>query len=88
MFRKLAFPETSRNSQKLPETSVISPLAGVADLQPTSFSATEKELLIKFLKSVSKHSENFEEGFCYEILFSKLPAFKLQPSVFKFTESS
>ena len=81
MFLKLAFPETS----------MISLLAGAADLQPTSFNATEKELLIEFLKSVSKYSENFEEGFYHEVLFSKLPAFKLQSSVlhlFKFTESS
>ena len=41
-------------------------------LQPTDCNSTNNGLLIKFLKSVSKMSESFQEEICNEFLFQQI----------------
>lgn len=59
IFQNVAGLETLRNSL----------LTGVVDLQSTGLNAAKNGLLMKFLKGVSKSSENFQEELCNRVSF-------------------
>ena len=58
-------------------------LTGATDIQSTDCNVSKNELLTKFLQVVLKISENFQKKSVMEFYFSKLQAYKQQPSALR-----